>query len=128
MAGEIIKDYSLDKPIYDETMGDWRTHGGIDFAAEKGSEVSSVGNGKVIKVTAETALGYCVEIDYGEFTAKYCGLEQGTTVQIDDTVSKGDVIGKIGEIPCEKNQQSHLHFETKLGGKSIDPLKALKKG
>lgn len=127
VPGEIIKDYSPDTPVFDETMGDWRVHRGIDFAAEKGSDVTSIGDGKVVKVTADTALGYCVEIDYGSFTAKYCGLEQGTTVQIDSRVKKGDVIGKLGDIPAEKNQPSHLHFETKNGDEYTDPIKAMKK-
>lgn len=127
VPGEILKDYSDDTPVYDETMGDWRIHRAIDFAAEKGSEVYSIGNGKVVKITAEINLGYCVEVDYGEFTARYCGLEQGTTVLIDEIVKKGDVIGKTGDIPCEKNQQSHLHFETKSGEVYVDPLKAMKK-
>lgn len=123
---EIGREFSL-TPVYDETMEDWRIHKGIDFLGEKGSDVVSVGNGKVTKVVADPSWGYCIEVDYGNFTARYCGIEQGTCVGIDDTVSKGDIIGKLGDIPCESSQKSHLHFETVKNGEHIDPIKALGK-
>ncbi len=123
---EIGKEFSL-TAVYDETMEDWRIHCGIDFLGEKGTDVVAVGDGKVTKVIADPSWGYCIEVDHGGFTARYCGIEQGTAVGIDDTVSKGDTIGKLGDIPCESAQQSHLHFETVKDGEHIDPIKALGK-
>ncbi len=125
-GSKIGKEYSL-TPVYDETMEDWRIHAAIDFLGEKGGNVVSVGNGKVTKVIADPSFGYCIEVDHGEFTAIYCGIEQGTAVGIDDEVKKGDLIGKLGDIPCESAQESHLHFETLKDGVCIDPIKALGK-
>lgn len=126
VADDILKDYS-ESPVYDETMGDWRVHKAIDFACERGTDVYSVGNGKVSKVYSDTAYGYCIEVDYGEFTGRYCGLEQGTTVKVNQQVKKGDIIGKTGELPCENVQEPHLHFEALKDKKNTDPLKALKR-
>jgi murein DD-endopeptidase MepM/ murein hydrolase activator NlpD len=102
-------------------MEDWRIHKGVDFLGQAGQEVASIGNGKVTKVIFDPTWGYCIEIDYGKFTARYCGLEQGTAVGIDAVVSKGDIVGKIGAIPCESKQESHLHFEIVRDGVWIDP-------
>lgn len=124
--GEIIRKYSPDIPLYCETMEDWRTHNGIDFAVTDDGEVLSVGKGKVSKVLVDSSYGYTVEIDYGDFTARYCGLEQGTTVGIDQLLNKGDCIGKVAEVPCEKNSAKHLHFEVIRNGDYADPLKVLK--
>lgn len=126
LTAEIQKEYSADSPVYDETMGDWRVHKGIDFSAENGSEVRSVGQGKVTKVISDTGWGYIVEIDHGDFTARYCGLQQGTTVKPNDRIEKGDTVGKLGAIPCEAQQESHLHFETLQSGKNVDPIIAMK--
>lgn len=123
---DILKDYS-ESPVYNETMGDWRVHKAIDFQCEKGTPVYAVGNGKVSKVFSDTSYGYCIEVDFGEFTGRYCGLEQGTTVKLDDEVKKGDLIGNTGDLPCENEQEAHFHFETAKDGKNIDPLTALKK-
>ena len=124
--GEIIKEYSPKVPLYCETMEDWRTHSGVDFAVADDGEVLSVGKGKVSKVLVDSSYGYIVEVDYGEFTARYCGLEQGTTVGINQLLNKGDSIGKVGEVPCEKKSERHLHLEIIRNGDYADPMKVLK--
>ncbi len=124
LAGDIDRTFSL-SPVYDETMEDWRIHKGIDFAAKRGEEVKSIGNGKVVRVISDPSWGYCIDVDYGEFVARYCGMEQGTTVIIDDVVSKGDTIGKVGFIPCESKQESHLHFEIVRGEAWVDPKEVI---
>ena len=119
MSGDIDRRFSM-SPVYDETMEDWRIHKGVDFLCQQGDEVKSMGNGKVVKVIADPSWGYCIEVDYGKFTARYCGLQQGTTVIIDDIVSKGDIIGKVASIHCESKQESHLHLEIVRDGVWID--------
>ena len=121
---DIYRAFSM-SPVYDETMEDWRIHKGVDFSAQAGTDVLSIGNGKVVKVVSDTAYGYYIDIDYGDFIARYCGLEQGTTVIIDDVVAKGDVVGKVASIPCESKQASHLHFEIIRGGTAVDPMSIL---
>ena len=124
VTGDTDRAFSL-SPVYDETMEDWRIHKGADYIAKRGDEVKSIGNGKVVRVISDPVWGYCIDVDYGEFTARYCGMEQGTTVIIDDIVSKGDTIGKVGFIPCESKQESHLHFEIVKGEVWVDPKEIL---
>lgn len=122
---EILKDYSP-TPAYDETMDDWRVHKAIDFTCERGTPVYSVGNGLVTKVYSDTSYGYCIEIDYGDFTGRYCGLEQGTTVKLDTVMKKGDTVGKTGDLPCESGQEPHFHFEVLKDGKNVDPIEEIR--
>ncbi len=122
---EILKDYS-DTPTYDETMDDWRVHRAVDFVCERGTPVYSVGNGVVTKVYADTAYGYCIEIDFGDFTGRYCGMEQGTTVKLDTVMKKGDTVGKTGDLPCESAQEPHFHFEVIRDGKNTDPIEEIR--
>ncbi len=124
LTGDIDRAFSL-SPVYDETMGDWRVHKGVDFKADVGTDVASIGNGKVSKVIYDPAWGCCIEVDYGDFTGRYCGLEQGTTVIIDDVVSRGDLIGKTAVSPCESKQQAHFHFEIVKNGVHIDPVSVM---
>lgn len=124
LTGDIDRAFSL-SPVYDETMEDWRIHKGTDFIAKRGDEVKSIGNGKVVRVISDPSWGYCIDVDYGDFVARYCGMEQGTTVIIDDIVSKGDIIGKVGVIPCESKQESHLHFEVVRGEAWVDPKEVI---
>lgn len=123
--GEIIRAYSPDVPLYCETMNDWRTHNGIDIAVSEGEEVLSVGKGKVSKVLANAVYGYTVEVDYGSFTARYCGMKQGECVGIGQLLEKGDSVGTVDVVPCEANSPKHLHFEVIVEGLHSDPLKVL---
>ncbi len=121
LSGDVDRKFSSN-PVYDETMEDWRTHGGVDFLGNRGDDVLSIGNGKVTKVIFDPTFGYTIEVYYGDFIGRYCGIEQGTAVGIDDVVTKGGIIGKIGDIPCESKQESHLHFEVVRDGVAIDPM------
>lgn len=125
LGSEIIRDFSPDIPIYDSTMGDWRTHSGIDFYAEEGTVVKSIGQGKVTRVLSDKSLGFIIEIDHGDFTARYCGLSQENALRLNDRVEKGDKIGTLLSIPCEAAEESHLHFEAVKNGKAVDPLEAM---
>jgi len=124
--GEIIRIYSPNVPIYCETMNDWRTHNGIDIAVKEGDEVLSVGKGKVSRVVVDTAYGYTVEVDYGAFTAKYCGMKQGECVGIGQSLEKGDSIGVVEAVPCEAKSAPHLHFEVLVDGMNKNPAEVCK--
>lgn len=129
LGTDITVDYSPEKPIYNATMGDWRTHSGIDFKGADGAQVLSIAYGKVTKVYDDTLYGTVIEIDHGNgVTAKYCGLNKDVTeVKKGDTVKAGTLIGYLGGVPCEKSDLSHLHFEIVYNGKNVDPLELMGK-
>lgn len=122
---QIVKQYSPDVLLFSETMRDWRTHNGVDFAADAGSEVRSVGNGTVCKVVSDPQRGYTIEIDYGTFTGRYCALSQDGAVGIETEVHTGDVIGTLADMPLESADAPHLHFEALQNGEPVDPMQAL---
>ena len=128
-GSEIIKDYSNMNPVYSKTMGDWRTHNGIDFSGEAGGAVVAIGYGEVIAIFDDAIFGTCVLIDHGNgVTAKYCGLNKDTlTVQENSSVDMEAVIGYLGEIPGEKMEGAHLHFEITHNGEIVEPLELMGK-
>ena len=128
-GNQIIKDYSNMNPVYSKTLGDWRTHNGIDFSGEAGGAVVAISYGEVISIYEDTLFGTCVLIDHGNgVTAKYCGLNKETiNVKEHSTVNSEDIIGYLGEIPCEKQDGSHLHFEITHNGEIVEPLELMGK-
>ena len=128
-GNQIIKDYSNMNPVYSKTMGDWRTHNGIDFTGEEGSAVVAISYGEVIAIYDDAIFGTCVLIDHGNgVTAKYCGLNKETlTVEENSTVEIETVIGYLGEVPGEKMEGNHLHFEITHNGEIVEPLELMGK-
>lgn len=125
--GAVIHDFSLEVLAYDETMGDWRTHNGLDIAASVGTEVRAVSGGTVEMVYADDLMGTTVVIDHGNGVKSiYSNLATVPTVEKGDVVSTGTVIGAVGETAlAEIGRESHLHLEMSANGIEVDPTRYL---
>ncbi len=129
LSKDIIKDYSDNKPVYSETMKDWRVHNAVDFKGEEGAQVKAISNGTVVSVTNDVLWGTSVTVDHGNgVTAKYCGFNKDTVeVKNGKKVEAGTVLGYLGTVPCEKDEGAHLHFEIQYKGKTAEPLELMGK-
>lgn len=123
VVGEIAVPYSMDALIYNLTMSDWRTHDGIDIAADAGTVVKAAAAGTVEDVYADDLFGTTVVIDHGSgLKSYYANLQTQPNVQVGDTVALGDTIGAVGKTAlCETNSGFHLHLAMSLDGASVDP-------
>ena len=127
IASEVFAKFSNGELVKDETMGDWRTHNGIDISAAEGTIVKASAGGKVRDVRADPLWGCVIEVDHpGNITTIYCGLSKELAVKKGDTVKLGQTLGKVSYIPSEGKLPSHLHFEMKKDGKYINPLSMIK--
>lgn len=124
-VGAVTKNHSIDTPVFSTTLGEWRVHTGIDISAEEGADVRAVAGGTVTRVYNDPMHGKTVEISHaGDVVSVYSNLSnEGVTVKEGDTVSSGAKIGVIGDTSLtELADESHLHFEIKLKGVSVNPL------
>ncbi|MDO4504361.1 MAG: M23 family metallopeptidase [Clostridia bacterium] len=119
---KIVKEFSDGKPVYSETMKDWRSHNGIDFQAEKDCRVKSVADGLIKDIYDDPSYGITIVIEHiGQFTAIYSGLSDKIFVKKGDKVGVSQEIGSIDKVPCEMLETPHLHFSVLKDGKYIDP-------
>ena len=128
LNGETVAAFSVDALAYNETLGDWRTHDGIDIAADVGTPVLAACSGAVTAVTEDDLLGTCVTITHdGGYESTYANLQSVPTVGEGQYVSAGQVIGSVGTTSLiEASGTPHLHFAVKRDGVSIDPKEFLK--
>lgn len=113
--------------IKNETMGDYRAHTAVDFKGADGSSVLAINDGLVLSVEKDNLLGTIIEIDHGgKLVARYCGVNT-VNVSVGDYVTIGQAIGTLGSVPFESKSESHLHFETKLENKYVNPLDVMGK-
>ena len=96
-------------------------HGGIDLMAPYGTEVLATADGKVVEVLRQgRGLGNMVIIDHGNgFKTVYAHLSD-IYVAINQKVSRGKVIGKVGN--SGDSFASALHYEVRKQGRSVDPV------
>lgn len=122
----VIFGYS-EELVKNETMGDYRSHTAVDFKCAKGAKISAINDGLVLSVKKDNLLGKVVEIDHGgKLVARYCGLDT-VNVSEGDYVTIGQTLGTLGSVPFESENESHLHFETIIDGKSVNPLDVMAK-
>jgi murein DD-endopeptidase MepM/ murein hydrolase activator NlpD len=95
-------------------------HKGIDFAVPVGSDVIATASGTVKDVISRKfSAGTEIIIDHGyDYETRYLYLDEAL-VKRGKQVSRGDVIGKVGNIGVTV---PHLHYEVRMGGKIADPL------
>ena len=124
VKGEILRDFSAETLSLDPTLGDWRTHGGVDIASQLGVEVLALCPGTVSEVYDDGLMGTTVVIDHGDgLRAAYCNLAGQPTVESGDTVETGTVIGTVGDTAiAESGMSSHLHLEVSLNGELVNPM------
>ena len=126
--GEVFGSFSQGELVRNVTLGEWRTHDGIDIKAAKGSPVRAVADGVVSKVYDDPMWGTVVEITHaGGITSITSGLDPAVAVSQGDTVRVEDTIGVVGEILAEVSMDSHIHFGLKQDGKWVDPISTMGK-
>ena len=115
--------FSVEALAYNETMGDWRTHNGLDIAAERGAQVLAAAAGQVSALYQDDLMGTVVEIDHGQgLVSQYANLAATPAVKVGDEVATGAVIGSVGDTASlESGSQAHLHYALLKEGSPVDP-------
>ena len=127
VKGTVIAGFSVEALAYNETMGDWRTHNGLDIASERGTQVLAAASGTVTALYEDDLMGTVVEIDHGQgLVSQYANLAAVPTVAVGDAVSTGSVIGSVGQTAAaESGRASHLHYALLKDGYAVDPAEYL---
>lgn len=103
-------------------------HGGMDIAGSgiTGKAVYASRAGKVITaVTSNTGYGIHVLIDHGDGYSSLYAHMSVRYVNAGDTVSKGQMIGRVGSTGNVTGP--HLHFEVRYYGEKKNPANYVKK-
>ncbi len=100
-------------------------HRGIDIPAPQGTPIVACNSGTVIKATWHYSWGNYIVIDHGGGYATLYAHCSRLLVSEGDNVSRGDLIGKVGETGNAFG--AHLHLEFSINGKLVNPLNYVKR-
>ena len=98
-------------------------HAGIDFAAYLGTPIKAPFNGKVITVSRNLNSGGGLKIilQHDGFDTAYMHLSE-IKVKQGQIIQAGQIIGKVGSTG-KRTTGAHLHFEIRLKGISVNPIR-----
>ena len=127
VSGERIAPYSMQELSFNQTTQDWRTHDGIDIAAEVGTQVIAACSGVVTAVRDDDMMGTLVTIAHDDgYETTYANLRSSPGVGEGQYVSAGEVIGAVGSSSiAEFSMPAHLHFSVSKDGVPCDPAEFL---
>ena len=127
VKGNVLRDFSVETLSPDPTMGDWRTHAGIDISADLGTRVLCMTEGTVADVWEDEKLGTCIRVEHGGgLESVYANLSPQPTVKQGDPMGIGAILGAVGTTAnAESGMAPHLHLEVFRGGEAIDPTELL---
>lgn len=100
----------------------WREfHDGVDIAAPTGTPIAVADSGTITFAGWKGKLGKAIVVDHGggNLVTVY-GHLSAFNVEVGDAVEKGDTIGYVGN--TGRSTGSHLHFEIRKSGKSLNPF------
>ena len=121
--GKVSQAFSGNTLVYNPTLGDWRTHNGLDIQAAEGDAVKTAASGMVVSIKSDELMGTTVVIEHaGGYTTQYSCLQAEPPVTEGQQVAAGDIIGLVGSTAAaESSMGPHLHFSVAKDGVIIDP-------
>jgi len=107
----------------DPITGGGAMHSGLDFKGPYGTAILAAADGVVTKAGWQSGYGKCVEITHANgLVTRYAHLS-GFEVSEGQKVSRGSKIARMGS--TGRSTGTHLHFEVRLNGRAVNPLKFL---
>ena len=116
----------ITQPFGVPELGVGLPHTGIDIGVDAGTPIRASESGRVVFAGGDPCcgLGYWVEINHGNrFATRYGHMMRPPVVLSGDYVTQGQVIGFSGSTGFSTGP--HVHFELRLDGVPIDPLRPL---
>ena len=101
-------------------------HPGVDLASATGTPVRAPIAGKIVQAQmSQDACGGTIAITDGKVKHRFCHCSK-ISVQVGDTVRKGDVVGLTGGGKQDPGRGvstgPHLHWEKYVAGRLVDPM------
>ena len=97
-----------------------KQHEGVDFTAQRGTDIYATGKGVVEKVDYMQGYGKTVIIDHGFGHKTLYAHCSAFKVKKGQKVNRGDVIALVGNTGI--STAPHVHYEVHKNGKAVNPI------
>jgi murein DD-endopeptidase MepM/ murein hydrolase activator NlpD len=102
-------------------------HEGLDLRLEPGVPVKATGAGRVVAAgNSGSGYGLMVEIEHGYGLSTIYAHLSAVRVREGETIAAGSTVGLSGN--TGRSTGPHLHYETRIDGEAVDPVRFLRAG
>lgn len=108
---------------HDPFTGGGAMHAGLDFKGPIGTAILAAADGTITSAGWQGGYGNCIEITHANGLVTRYAHMSGFTVSLGQKVKRGTQIGRMGS--TGRSTGPHLHFEVRLNGTAVNPLKFL---
>ena len=108
---------------YRYIFGRYEFHLGVDIGASYGTSIKAADGGRVTYSGWKGSYGKLVIVTHDDGSQTYYAHCSQLLVSYGDKVYQGQTIAKVGS--TGNSTGPHLHFEIRINGKTVDPLKYL---
>jgi peptidoglycan hydrolase-like protein with peptidoglycan-binding domain len=117
--------WPLTAPVVGDPFGPrgTRWHGGVDLPAPLGTPVYSAGSGEVVWAGWRGDYGFLVTVAHGHGERSMYAHLSRIDVRVGVWIGAGVRVGLVGATGDATGP--HLHFEVRVRGAAVDPLRAL---
>ncbi|MCC5950363.1 MAG: M23 family metallopeptidase, partial [Nitriliruptoraceae bacterium] len=111
-------------PVTSEYGPRWgRVHRGLDLGGPVGTPIRAAGGGTVVFAGRQGGYGNLLLIDHGGGLVTAYAHLSSFAVGTGSSVSRGQTVGAVGM--TGNTTGPHLHFETRSGGRAVNPRQYL---
>ena len=104
-------------------LGTVRMHTGVDFGSVSGTPIAAASPGVVLSAGERSSYGNTVIVDHGGTLATLYAHQSRIAVKEGQSVNRGQTLGYVGSTGYSTGP--HLHFEVRVNGNPVDPLRYL---
>ncbi|KQP31755.1 peptidase M23 [Methylobacterium sp. Leaf104] len=123
LSGELSLSSNFGARLDPFTRG-YAMHTGMDMRAETGEPARATAAGRVTVADYNGGYGNMVEVDHGHgLVTRYAHLS-AFDVTPGQWVEPGTIVGRVGS--TGRSTGSHLHYETRIDGEPVDPVRFLR--
>ena len=126
VVGNVLINYSMDKPVYFSTLEQYKYHPAIVIQAKAGQNIMAAARGRVSKIEKTEELGNVITMDIGSGYEIAYGQLSNIQIKEGDLVEKGDYIADVAT-PTKyySVEGDNIYFSLKKDGQPVNPMTKL---
>jgi len=126
VVGNVLINYSMEKPVYFSTLEQYKLSPAIVIQAEEGQNVLAAARGRITEIKKTEELGNVITMELGNGYEIICGQLTNIQIKEGDVVEKGQYIADVaGATKYYSVEGDNIYFALKKNGEPVNPMTKL---